>query len=173
MGGIYPNQWNGCEGLCFLEVDAIGFAFDCEEVAPETVDYGKKLADAFQNGEEETADLFEISFDTKYYGGPVSPSVPVSESVTSSSYLDMNITYTNASDGRVNLNCPGTKYRQHCKLWPSIVRYPVQVENSTSAFTVSVGGKMPSGDGSLDGMNEGMNNENLAKFNKGQKQQDG
>lgn len=174
MGGIYPNQWNGCEGLCFLHVEAIGFAFDCEEQDPEPTNYGNKLYNALvEESKSETAELFEILFDTKYFGGSELTSPPVSESAVSSSYLEMNVTYTDAHDGNYNLSCPGTKHQRHCKLWPSIIKYPVQIENSTSAFTVSIGGNRPSGGRSLDAKNSGMNNENLAKFDAANKQQEG
>lgn len=176
MGGIYPNQWNGCEGLCYLEVDAIGFAFDCDDETTEHINYGNKLYRALTNeGKAETANLFEISFDTVYLNASTPELVPISESASGSSYLEMNVTYTQATDGDNNLSCPGVKTQRNCKLWPAIVRYPVQIDNTTSAFTVSIGGKAPgmNAKAALTGTGMGMNNEDLASFNSGKQQQEG
>ena len=163
QGGVYPNQWKGCEGLCFLQVPGIGFAFDCGDETAESVNFGQDLATAFEAGVNKSANLFEIMFDTKYVTAPGILEGEFSDQ--SSSYLEMNVSYTSANDDGQKLSCPGTKTSQTCRLWPALVKYPVLIQNSSQAFTVSVGGQR------LNSISDDM--EDLGLFNRNGKQQHG
>ena len=165
MGGVYPNQWHGCEGACFLHVPGIGFAFDCDDEIQTSVDYGLKLKAALGAGQNESANLFDITFDAKYVNG-ISP-VPLPDFMAgaSSSFLEMNVTYSNASEGTEFLSCPGTSSTQTCRLWPAIINYPVLIQNSTEAFTVSIGAQKP--------LNTSVDSQDLGRFNRSGQQQNG
>lgn len=163
-GGVYPNQWLGCEGACFLHVPGIGFAFDCDDEDEDSINAGQKLAIAHGQGLNESANLFDISFDAKYVNGTSPVPLPEFMSGASSSYLEMNVSYTNASDGG-DLNCPGTRSTQTCRLWPAVINYPVLIQNSTEAFTVSIGAQKP--------FNTSVDSEDLGRFNRSGQQQNG
>jgi hypothetical protein len=165
MGGVYPNQWHGCEGVCFLHVPGIGFAFDCDDEVRDSINNGEKLATAFNNGQNESANLFDITFDTIYVNGPSPVALPDFMSGASSSYLEMNVTYTDANEGNKNLSCPGTRSSQTCRLWPAIINYPVLIQNSPEAFTVSIGAQKP--------FNTTVDSEDLGRFNRSGQQQNG
>jgi hypothetical protein len=165
IGGVYPNQWNDCEGLCFLKVPGIGFAFDCDDPRQEPIDFGQDLATAFQNGQNGSEDLFHIEFDTKYSDGSNPISIPVFDSGESSSYLEMNVSYTKASVGTADLSCPGTKFTQTCRLWPAVVEYPVLIQNSSAASAVSVGAQKP--------LKTSADSQNLGAFDQSGNQQNG
>lgn len=165
MGGIYPNQWQNCDGVCFLHVPALGFAFDCDDQTQESINNGQTLAQAFANGQNETISLFEITFNTKYINESKAESIPIFGTAQSSSYLEMNVSYADATNGDQNLSCPGTKFSQTCKLWPALVKYPVLIQNTSSASTVSIGGQNP--------LTVAADSENLAAFNQSGNQQNG
>lgn len=153
-GGSYPNQWHGCkQGFCYIQVPGIGFAFDCKEEDPEAINYGQTLTKAAgRSTDASTATLFDIKFSAVYFDGSsavdsagfTAPRMPIrdggdSTDATQSSYLQMNVTYTKAKDEGRNSDCPGTKFKQTCKLWPAVVKYPVQIQNIPGASFVSVG----------------------------------
>lgn len=164
-GGVYPNQWHGCEGSCFLDVPGIGFAFDCDDEVEESINFGQDLVAAFEKGQNASESLFEITFDTKYYNGSESAPIPGFWSNKISSFLEMNVSYTNATDGSKDLSCPGTKSTYSCRLWPSVIKYPVLIQNSSQALTVSIGAQKP-----LDIWDD---TQDLGKFNQSGKQQNG
>ncbi len=165
QGGIYPNQWHGCEGTCFLDVPGIGFAFDCDDEVDQSINFGQDLVAALHAGQNASKSLFEITFDTKYYNGSESGPIPGFWSNEISSFLQMNVSYSNAIDGTEELSCPGTQSTYSCRLWPSIVKYPVLIQNSSSAFTVSIGGQ--------NRLNLSDDTQDLGSFNQSGKQQNG
>ena len=125
-GGIYKNEWSGCDGLCYLNVTGFGFAFECDETQHSPINYGNKLAQ--QTGV--TANLFEIDFGVRYV-----------DDTDEGSYLTMDVMHTNANQSDANLpkDCPGKLFTQSCKLWPALIRYPVVVANTSSESSVSLG----------------------------------
>ena len=166
QGGVYPNQWHGCDGTCFLDVPGIGFVFDCDDEVEESINFGQDLATAFSKGQTASRSLFEITFDSKYYNGSeLNAPIPGFWSNEISSYLEMNVSYTNATDGSIPLSCPGTKSTYSCRLWPSVIKYPVLIQNSSSAFTVSIGAQKPN-----DIWDD---TQDLGRFNQSGKQQNG
>ena len=138
QGGVYPNQWEGCEGLCTVNAPGIGFAFDCQEPMVESINYGTFLENALERGiNDSTAMLFSIRFNTVY----VSESEATAES--KSSYLEMEVTHTRAKQSGSSLSCPGSRFTQSCKLIPALISYPVQIQNNSGGFLVSVGAHGP------------------------------
>lgn len=130
--------------MCFLHVPTIGFAFDCAPEPEATIDYGLEFEEAASSGTNvSAAELFTIEFNTIYNNGSQSSLVAPFGSGSSSSFLQMNVSYTSATVGGQGLSCPGTKITQTCKLWPAIIKYPVMIRNSSEAFTVSIGEQLP------------------------------
>ena len=131
--------WNGCDGLCFLQVPAIGFEFDCSAPALQPIAYGSETQNAqaaSSNGTLNSTKLstsetvFSISFGTQYsfLGEDNLPHVDAN--------LTMDILYTQAHDVASG-DCPGTLYSQSCVLRPAIVSYPVYITNDTTGLTSS------------------------------------
>lgn len=161
-GGVYPNYWKGCEGYCYVNVTGIGFAFDCDPQVQESINYGEQLNQALQNGVNGTRrTLFEISFDAHYSDG--ANTVSASES----SHLLMNVTYTKAHEAEGELTCPGTRYTQSCRLLPALIKYPVQIQNTSAAFSVSIGARKPKID------NHEAQDDNLGRYDRSIQQQTG
>ena len=165
-GGVYPsNQWNGCEGVCFLHVPGIGFAFDCDDEVENSIDDGQKLVAAFKQGQNASANLFDINFNAVYVNGSSPVPLPDFMSGASSSFLEMNVSYTSATEGAEDLSCPGTRSTQTCRLWPAVINYPVLIQNSSQPFTVSIGAQKP--------FNTTADSEDLGRFNRSGQQQNG
>ena len=100
--GVLPNNWKGCDGVCFLNVPAAGFAFECSDPVTKHIEYANyteagALLNSYHNGSLHNsslhldAPLFEISFDASY-------SNTYDTSSTSNSYITMHITCTQAID---------------------------------------------------------------------------
>nr|POE74631.1 hypothetical protein CFP56_37162 [Quercus suber] len=147
-GGVLPNSYAGCDGLCYLHVPGAGFEFDCTAANVTSINYGNqtmaataalstnacsspnsKLCLNATAGYEPT--LFSLTFDAQYYDGPYG-------------YITMNIIYTNATDAAsTSGSCPGKLYQQTCKLRPAVVNYPVKIEaykdaHATSSMSLAV-----------------------------------
>lgn len=187
-GGSYPLQWEGCDrGFCYIEVPTLGFAFDCDKQKEQDVDYGSTLDKKSSNStDSDTAQLFEISFHSVLfnlgrdnnnetdYTPPVMPSRSGSGNVHpagGTAYLKMHVIYTQLDDISHKWNngksCPSKKFEQTCKLWPAIVKYPVQIQNIPGAKSVTVGAHRPS-------FQEGLTSDpDLADYNIEFKQQNG
>ena len=103
-GGIFQNLWQGCDGRCFLQIPAAGFAFDCSDPTTKSIEYANytttaAVLNSYHNGSfhksglDFTPPLFEISFDavyaSSYYGGK-----------ENSSYLTMHLVYSEATNGQ-------------------------------------------------------------------------
>jgi hypothetical protein len=125
--------------MCFLHVPTIGFAFDCDAEQETSINFGEELA----SDEADSAQLFTIEFNTIYQNASDSSLNAPFGARLSSSYLQMNLSYTSAVMGDGNLSCPGTQFSRNCRLWPAIVNYPVMIRNSSEAFTVSIGEQSP------------------------------
>ena len=179
-GGLLPNIYSGCDGLCFLGVPGAGFEFDCEEPQAISIDYGVQLTNATQilgssdyncsaalqvDGtynsticqqakDDFNAELFSLSF-TPIYDGI--------DGSSNYSWVNMSIVSTNATT--TGDTCPGTLTQQVCKLRPAIINYPVRIENfkdSHSVRSMSLG---------LDSNTH--DNSTFKQFNRAKKQQNG
>ena len=129
-GGVYPNQWQ-CDGLCYVEVPGIGFAFDCDKQSEQAINFGEELAKAQNNGNaDKSVELFSIEFNAHYYDSTTTPAPK-----HPSSHLTMDVKYTEARAGQNERSCPGTKYHQHCRLWPAVVTYPMITQTSDNVNT--------------------------------------
>lgn len=150
-GGMLPNKWEGCEGLCFSEVPAAGFAFECTDPVTKPIHYGHEVVHAEEWSSEHNGTmkntslkisepLFKISF-TPVYTLPWHASNHDYPPARNYSYLKMDLLYTEAIDthpiGAMSEGCPGKRTEQHCILRPAVVKYPVQIENFTGTHATS------------------------------------
>ncbi|KAF7196558.1 Homocysteine S-methyltransferase 1 [Pseudocercospora fuligena] len=155
-GGLLPNNYAGCEGLCYLYVPGAGFEFDCTDAVELDIDYGVAVRNASAiaigpdctNGDgtlsnstlcqqalaNTTAELFHLSFDPVYNGADS----------TNHDYINMSMLYTNASDVAPDQGtCPGKQYSQTCQLRPAVINYPVMIqaykdEHSITSMSLAV-----------------------------------
>ncbi|KAI5362810.1 hypothetical protein Slin15195_G101910 [Septoria linicola] len=142
-GGLLPNIYTGCDGLCFLGVPGAGFEFDCAAPEQVNIDYGVQLPNATaalsnctaqadgtfnttecqQAQQNFSAELFHLTFTAVY-----------DNSEANYSWINMSIVSTNATT--TGDTCPGTSTRQICKLRPAIIDYPVRIENFKDSHSV-------------------------------------
>jgi hypothetical protein len=136
--GIFGDPWLRCDGTCNLDIEGIGFEFDCssEEIA---MDYGAAAAqaaldlsrtdDLFSSNEASQYNLLDVSFQV-IYGAP--------GLTNDHSIIIMNVTSTNATSDLDNpTSCPGTRYQHSCILRPALIKYPVSVEDIFYTDTLS------------------------------------
>ena len=130
-GGNYPNtNFKGCNnGFCYIWVEGVGFKFDCANVNIETVNYGKSLSQKPARYASET--LFDITFDTVY-----DDELP---SGIEFAHLVMNTTWTKTASYGSADDCSSLKHTTSCRLIPSVIRYPAQIQDVAETHTVSVG----------------------------------
>lgn len=102
-GGVLPNRWSGCEGLCFLNVAAAGFAFDCTDPVTTAIDYGNETVAAnkyldHHNGTMRGSGLklFEPLFSVKFEVYFASNHNEYGDG-RDYSYVNMSLLYTQAS----------------------------------------------------------------------------
>ncbi|KAK4579990.1 hypothetical protein LTR86_000192 [Recurvomyces mirabilis] len=190
----------GCEGFCFLEIDAAGFEFDCTEPTSTAVDYGVqvKAALAAQSSSisgSSSSDSSSNSTDSSSNGTStvrrrqdITSSTSVSNTsatVFSISFdkqyspydesiganLTMDISYTQANDDlNDNSICPGSLYQQSCVLRPALISYPAFITYDPQSTTDAAL--------SLGTTYEMWSNPTLSgipvpKFSRAQKQQEG
>lgn len=161
-GGLLPNNYDGCDGLCFLQVAAAGFAFDCSEPNVTVNDVGKSTMQAAQwvtdHGCSNPGPLPEDPANCssteaqKWYAAILDPIFALTftgvedmgdlgvssgfNAYTNTSYVQMDVAYIAAQDDSVNYSCPGKMTTQTCKLLPAVVNYPIQIQNYDSAHAV-------------------------------------
>lgn len=160
-GGLLPNTYAGCEGLCYLHVPGAGFEFDCNEPQQATINNGNQTQEALMAYNSNpacsltnattnrnctrleqnlVAPLFHLEFTAhydnslsynEYYSG--TPGGP------NYSYITMELLYTSANDEGENGqgSCPGSKYTQTCRLRPAVVNYPVKIEQYKDSHTLT------------------------------------
>lgn len=149
-GGLLPNSYSGCEGLCYLHVPGAGFEFDCTDPVEMDIDYGVSVqnalayavgpncsladgtlsnsTDCLQAAANTTASLFNVEFDA-IYNGADSPQ---------HDYINLSMLYTNASDVPPDQgNCPGKQYSQTCKLRPAVINYPVVIQSYKDEHSIT------------------------------------
>lgn len=152
-GGLLPNSYAGCDGLCFLHVPGAGFEFDCSEPQETKINNGVETQEAliaYQNNTacllanatnnptctaleaKLVAPLFQVGFTAQYDNGGYAGQ-------TNYSYITMDLMYTTANDeGQDGQgSCPGSRYTQTCQLRPAIVNYPVKIEQYKDSHTLT------------------------------------
>ena len=136
-GGSYPwdtsRRWQNCwNAVCYISVPGIGFAFDCDPVEEDSIDYGNELVlKSSGASSDEHATLFNITFSPQYWDG--------SDPMYNTSYILMDMVYTRAEHTGDGNSCPGTRFAQTCKLLPAIIDYPVQIQDTNQGVDVSTG----------------------------------
>ena len=144
-GGLLPPQFTGCDGLCFLDVPAAGFEFDCEAPIAVDIDYGVTAMNASnvlsgparsnltqaqtdELAKQSSPAIFNLAFEVinsnldDIRSGSVS-----ADKHQGSSYIAMDLLYTQAKDR--GDTCPGNMTKQTCRLWPAVISYPVQLDS--------------------------------------------
>ncbi|KAK5010308.1 hypothetical protein LTR28_010668 [Elasticomyces elasticus] len=177
-GGLFPNFFSGCNGLCLLHVPGAGFEIDCSAPNSAAINYGPALLSAVgvagsgNATNQSLADavydysLFNITFDAVYNDGSYSDNEGLNYS-----RIMMNVLYTSAqgSENDGDANCPGTRVSQTCQLRPAVINYPVTIQDYT-------------GPHSLNGISLGLNTSSTLDYTKettpksydrGAKQQEG
>ncbi|KAK4540736.1 hypothetical protein LTR36_008951 [Oleoguttula mirabilis] len=169
-------MFEDCDGLCFFNVPAAGFEFDCTDPVGQPIGFGSETVNALlasQNGTLNSTHLqisetiFSISFDAEYsylydadYENIIGPG----------SNLTMNVLYTEAYENSTTEDCPGMLYNQSCTLRPAVISYPIMLQNYSGTHSiqgVSVGWTWPSY------IESSYNGVGTSPFNRTAKQQDG
>ncbi|EMC99606.1 hypothetical protein BAUCODRAFT_29977 [Baudoinia panamericana UAMH 10762] len=162
-GGALPAYGAGpkaldckdCGGYYFLNVSAAGFEYDCTAPVTTPINLGQATknvtswydahngSSAADNTSSSSSDdpsatippLFSLNFTTIDSTGNTDDFTSDLHDVTGYSYIQMDITWTNATDV-AGQECPGFITQQSCKLRPAVIKYPAMVTNTSNEGSI-------------------------------------
>lgn len=128
-GGLYWEPFpEGCRGLCYLDMPAIGFGMDCSNTKAQNIE----LLAEMRNTTTAQVPLFDISFEMS--------SRPFPGNNSQSETILLNLLWTSASENgtvpstdredksqNVSLACHGQRFTRQCVLYPALVNYATKV----------------------------------------------
>jgi len=142
--GFFQNVnqlFQGCNGVCYTYVDAIGFEIDCQQSSNHT-DYASGAIAAYDatNGTGNSSawsnlPIFNSSFAMSYADAASNYSSITLDLL----YFDSDNPYDPSSE-----SCPGTITNVQCSLRPALIRYPMTIVNYTNVHItngLSIGGQ--------------------------------
>lgn len=133
--------FQGCDGICYSFLDAIGFEIDCQKSSNHT-NYASDAISAYEatqgkGNSSQWTDLpiFNSSFSLSYPNAATNYSRILMDLL----YFDSDNPYDPSSE-----TCPGTITNVQCTLRPALVRYPMTIVNYTNVHItngISIGGR--------------------------------